>query len=805
MERFPTPPGERPDESDASPGPAYTATATVNEQGIVTGWSNGARRLLGYRASEVVGHSAARLLADDGDGETVRRDAAGRERWSGTMALRHRDGHRLRRALLAHRRTSNGPGTEWLVVSAVAGTPGGEALSEWAFRQSPCVQALFDADLRLVRANAGMERALSLTEEQMRGLRLPEIAPHPLSDEAETKMRLALESGEPQQVEALIRAAGAGPEHGWSASLMPLKDPDGRVRAVCLAAHHRLQEHLARQRMLLLSDAGARIGTTSDIQRTAQELADVAVPRLADFTAVDLLDAPQHSDEPPRVPAKGPITMTRTAVRSVPADGPASPLPAEDKTLYPALSPVAQCLTQGHGALYEESDPALVRWANQDPRAAWIRASGTHSVMVVPMRAHGTTLGVALFSRHRRQEPFEPDDLWLAEELTARAAVSIHNARRYTREHTTTMTLQRSLLPQTLPDQGALDIATRYLPAGSRAGVGGDWFDVIPLSGARVALVVGDVVGHGIRASATMGRLRTAVRTLADVDLPPDELLTHLDDLVIHLSADEGGTDGAAETAGGIGTTCLYAVYDPVSRRCAFARAGHPPPALVTPDGSVRFLDVPAGPPLGLGGLPFETFETELPEGSLLVLYTDGLLAARDHDIDEALDKMFAALARPAQTLDTVCDRVLTAMLTHRPDDDIALLIARTRALHADRVAAWDLAFDPAIVAQARQHATDQLTAWGLDDAAFITELTVSELVTNAIRYGRPPIQLRLIHEDSTLICEVFDSSSTAPHMRRARTFDEGGRGLLLVGQLARRWGTRHAPTGKTVWAEQSL
>jgi Stage II sporulation protein E (SpoIIE)/Histidine kinase-like ATPase domain len=377
--------------------------------------------------------------------------------------------------------------------------------------------------------------------------------------------------------------------------------------------------------------------------------------------------------------------------------------------------------------------------------------------------------------------------------------------RPYARERTTTMTLQRSLLPHTLPDQAAVEIASRYLPAGTQAGVGGDWFDVIPLSGARVALVVGDVVGHGIRASATMGRLRTAVRTLADVELPPDELLTHLDDLVIHLSADESDTQGAAETAAGIGTTCLYAVYDPVSRHCTLARAGHPPPAVVTPDGTVYFLDVPAGPPLGLGGLPFETMETELPEGSLIALYTDGLLEPRHHDIDEALDKMFQALAHPSPTLDTVCDRVLTALLTHRPDDDIALLIARTRALHADKVATWDLPCDPAIVAQARKNATDQLTAWGLDDATFITELTVSELVTNAIRYGKPPIQLRLIHADTTLICEVYDSSNTAPHQRRARTYDEGGRGLLLVAQLAHRWGTRHTPIGKTIWAEQTL
>jgi anti-sigma regulatory factor (Ser/Thr protein kinase) len=219
----------------------------------------------------------------------------------------------------------------------------------------------------------------------------------------------------------------------------------------------------------------------------------------------------------------------------------------------------------------------------------------------------------------------------------------------------------------------------------------------------------------------------------------------------------------------------------------------------------VYLLDAPVGPPLGLGGLPFETLETELPEGSILALYTDGLLQARDHDIDEALDEMFAALSRPSATLDTVCDRVLTGLLTHRPEDDVALLVARTKALHADRVAVWDLPSDPSVVAQARRRSTDQLAAWGLEEAGFVTELMVSELVTNAIRYGRPPVQLRLIHEDSTLICEVSDSSSTAPHMRRARTFDEGGRGLLLVAQLAQRWGTRHAAVGKTIWAEQSL
>jgi serine phosphatase RsbU (regulator of sigma subunit)/PAS domain-containing protein len=802
MERLPTP--ERPDTS--APEPAFTATATINEQGIVTGWSEGARRLLGFAASEVVGRPAAGLLADD-IGETIRRPPARRERCSGTVALRHRDGHRLELRLLAHRRTSHGGTTEWHVVSAVAAkryTPGGEPLKEWTFAQSPDILAIFDTDLRLVAANAAMEHALSLAEAEMRGLHLPEIAPDAVSYEAERKMRLALQTGEQQYVEAYICPTGVSPEHGWPASLAPLKDADGRVRAVCLTAHSRPEGHLARQRMLL-SDAGARIGTTLDITGTAQELADVAVPRLADFTAVDLLDVPQQGEEPASASPAGPLTLRRTAMRAVLESSPESPVAVGESVTYPALSPPAECLAAGHPALYETADSTIARWADQDSSAAWIREHGTHSLMIVPMRADGITLGVVLFSRHQRREPFEPDDLLLAEELTTTAAVSIHDALQYTPERTSTITLQHSLLPQAQPHQAALEIASRYLPTGTTAGVGGDWFDVIPLSGARVGLVVGDVVGHGIRASATMGRLRTAVRTLADIDLPPDELLTHLDDLVNHLTDDEGNMDPSAETAAGIGTTCLYAVYDPVSRRCTLARAGHPTPAAVTPNGTVYFLDVPAGPPLGLGGLPFESSEIELPEASILALYTDGLLEARDHDIDEALDRMFAALSSPAPTLDTVCDRILTPLLSHSPDDDIALLIARTRALHADQVATWDLASDPAIVTQARKHATDQLAAWGLDDAVFVTELTVSELVTNAIRYGQPPIQLRLIHENSTLICEVFDSSSTSPHLRRARTFDEGGRGLLLVAQLSEHWGTRHAATGKTIWAEQSL
>lgn len=358
------------------------------------------------------------------------------------------------------------------------------------------------------------------------------------------------------------------------------------------------------------------------------------------------------------------------------------------------------------------------------------------------------------------------------------------------------LALQRRLLQYHRPTQLAVETAMRYLPADPQTGVGGDWFDVIPLSGARVALVVGDVVGHGINASATMGQLRSAMRTLADVDLPPDELLTQLDDLILE-EIEEG-----IESSGEVGATCLYAVYDPVSRHCTLASAGHPAPAAVMPDGSVDFIPLAQGPPLGVGGLPFEATDICLPEGSLLVLYTDGLVETRDHDIDTGMQELVHALAEPTPSLEATCDNLVTALLPKRPDDDVALLVARTHALGPAHVATWDLPATPVIVADARRRAADQLTTWGLQDAVPTTELIVSELVTNAIRYAEAPIQLRLIR-NAALICEVSDASSTAPHARRARVLDEGGRGLFLVGQLAERWGTRHTPTGKTIWAEQ--
>lgn len=222
------------------------------------------------------------------------------------------------------------------------------------------------------------------------------------------------------------------------------------------------------------------------------------------------------------------------------------------------------------------------------------------------------------------------------------------------------------------------------------------------------------------------------------------------------------------------------------------------------PDGSVEFLDVPAGPPLGLGGLPFESVERELPEDSRLVLYTDGLVEDRRRDIDVGLELLRKALTGPGRTPEETCRSVLEALLPENPRDDIALLIARTRVLPADRTADWDVPADPAAVGAVREDATRRLAEWGLDDLAFTTELILSELVTNAIRYATGPIHVRLLRE-RTLICEVADASNTSPHLRYAATTDEGGRGLFLVAQLAEHWGTRYTPGGKIIWAEQRL
>ncbi|MFB7107975.1 SpoIIE family protein phosphatase [Streptomyces sp. NPDC056291] len=606
-----------------------------------------------------------------------------------------------------------------------------------------------------------------------------------------------LEPMSPQAAEATPRptsvSARPAPAHALPSVGEQQGAVEGRLVAVGEPGIGRLAVR-ARQRLELLCRAAERIGTTLDVTRTAEELTEAAVPVFADFVTVDLAESVLTGDEPTNPGEE----MRRIALGAVRRGS--HLYPAGTRMEYTPSMLQNRCLTTAQSVLEPELETAYA-WTAYDPaRAEQIREAGLHSLIAVPLCARGVILGVVTFYRSEQPGPFEEDDLSLAEELASRAAVCIDNARRYTREHTTALALQRRLLPHTLPEQNAVDVACHYLPA--QSAVGGDWFDVIPLSGARVALVVGDVVGHGLQASATMGRLRTAVRNFSDFDLPVDEVLTRLDDLVVRLDLDP--EPEGVEPSEVVGASCLYAVYDPSSRRCTLARAGHPAPALVLPDGTVDFLDEPAGPPLGLGGLPFETLDLELPEGSQLILYTDGLVEHRDRDIGTGLEHMRRLLRGARGSPGETCRVLVDGLLPARRGDDVALLVARTRALDARHIARWDLPDDPAAVSHLREEAVRQLSEWQLERLTFTTELIVSELATNAIRYAAQPCELRLIL-DRTLICEVSDCSSTSPRLRRATSTDEGGRGLFLVAQLAQRWGTRYTPTGKVIWTEQSL
>ncbi|MGW3571793.1 SpoIIE family protein phosphatase [Streptomyces sp. NPDC000941] len=436
-------------------------------------------------------------------------------------------------------------------------------------------------------------------------------------------------------------------------------------------------------------------------------------------------------------------------------------------------------------------------YAEQHPDAVgYLYKSGMCAWAFLPLIASDQQIGycAVAFSRPRH---FSEEERSLLIALSGLVAQALERARLFDAEHTRAQQLQRGLLPRTLPVVPAVTAAACYLPAAEGMQVGGDWYDLIPLSGERVALVIGDVMGHGLSEAATMGRLRTAVHTLADLELPPDELLTHLNDLVGAL-----GDDFYA--------TCLYTVYDPTTNVCVFASAGHPPPAIVDPDGTTHFPDVVPDPPLGAAIPPFETHEVQLPDGSLLVLYTDGLVESSTVDIDEGMARLAQALTRaatlPSEPPDRVCEAVVGALLPEQSEtqDDAALLIARAWSLPYDQVVSWSLPDGPIAAAEARRRVTDQLSMWNLDELSMTTELLVSELVGNVVRHAKGPIRLRLLY-GRTLICEVSDGSLTTPRIRRAADTDEGGRGLQLVAALSQRWGTRFTATGKCIWTEQML
>ncbi|MCH0540117.1 SpoIIE family protein phosphatase [Streptomyces sp. MUM 203J] len=816
------------------PGSIYdyirVASFSIGPDGLVDHWSLRAAEMFGLSAGEVRGMDPVEALIPSELRPRGHRKVAevldGKE-WTGLVPFRipgERFAHGLAEVYVMPTESEHGERGALCVafdVRALRRIETDLASSQAIFGQSPFGFLLFGTDLTVQRANQRFATVFGGTAADHQGRTVHDYLPRQEADRMTDALRKVLATGESVTDLQIVGAVPGGSERRhWSISLYRVHSGSGRPVGVAglgidVTRRHNAAREAARARrnLALLDEASARIGNSLDLETTARDLLDVAVPGFCDLASVDLYQGLLSGDEPPPGrPAGHTAQLRRVAFASAVSDAPAVPATAGsggERRVW------GECCA-GEGGGKPAHVGAVHRYAFNSACAKALRtgrltlvpgADGgiVHSTLVVPMVAHDTVIGLVQFSRAKGSEPFGERDRALAVELAARAAVCIDNARLYRREHERALILQRSLLPPGDPEAAGLDIACRYLPGNAANEVGGDWFDVIELPGHRTALVVGDVMGRGLRAAVAMGELRTAVRTLAQLDLEPAEVLSHLDEIARGLGAPSprARTKGP-ELSEVYLATCVYAVYDAVTRRCTFANAGHLPPVLVEPGEEALLLDVPPGMPLGVGGEPFEEVEVELPEGALLALYTDGLVESRDHPLDEGLEAFRRALARSGRPLEDVCDHVLGTLDTRHGQDDIALLMARIRGMPAESVGDWRLPREPRSVGRARELARDRLAAWGLDPLVDTVELLVSELVTNALRYGEGEIRLRLLR-DRTLVCEVWDAGFVQPRRRRARAEDEGGRGLQLVGMLSAGWGSRRTPRGKTVWFELAL
>ncbi|MFI8101850.1 SpoIIE family protein phosphatase [Streptomyces sp. NPDC086023] len=834
------------------PGSIYdhirVASFSIGPDGLVDQWSLRAEELFGLRAADAVGRDPveafmpAELRA--GGHRKIAEILDGKE-WTGLVPFRIPGGdgeHGVAEIYVMPTETADGDRAALCVVvdvQALRRIESDLAASQAIFGQSPFGFLLFGTDLTVQRANRRFATVFGGAVEDHRGRTVHDYLSRREADRMTAALKRVLETGEAVTDLRIVGAApGSREQRHWSINLYRVHGGSGRPIGVAGLGTDVTRRHLAareaagvRRNLALLNEAGSRIGNSLDLETTARELLDVTVPGFCDLAAVDLYQGLLQGDDdgPGRVhapgPGHGPGTQRPYSAATGTAGGrlPSAPLrrvafasAVSDAPLTGSAAPVGEGaepagpVAVGEIHRYPAASPGALALRTARPRL--ILGSGpddlVQSTLVVPMVAHDTVVGLAQFSRTKGSEPFGERDRAVAVELAARAAVSIDNARLYRREHERALILQRSLLPPGDPEAAGLDIACRYLPGNTATEVGGDWFDVIELPGHRTALVVGDVMGRGLRAAVAMGELRTAVRTLALLDLEPAEVLSALDEVARGLGA-PGGAQASRSRDADLSevylATCVYAVYDPVTRRCTIANAGHMPPVLVeSGEAGALLLEVPPGMPLGVGGEPFEEVEVELPEGALLALYTDGLVESRDHTLDEGLRGLREALTDPSLPLEDVCDHVLNSLETRHGEDDIALLMARVQGLPGDAVGDWRLPREAVSVGRAREFARAQLAAWGLEGLADTTELLVSELVTNALRYGEGEIRLRLLL-DRTLVCEVWDGALAQPRRRRARDTDEGGRGLQLVGLLSTSWGSRRTPRGKTVWFDLAL
>jgi serine phosphatase RsbU (regulator of sigma subunit)/anti-sigma regulatory factor (Ser/Thr protein kinase) len=575
-------------------------------------------------------------------------------------------------------------------------------------------------------------------------------------------------------------------------------DPELAAQVILRIAPRPAERFLdpAVMRHIMLEGAVRRIGGALDIDQMAPELIGILVPHFCNAAGLLMLESLVAEDEFPAQSPDGSQLVRRLAVAHDDDNGAwDAAFPTGEILRYPADSPYRRCM--------DSCAPVMATMSAAEARklaAAWTRRpvaallSGT-SMLLLPLMARDVMLGFFVCVRRVGFRRFDAYDMEIGMEFAARAAIFMDNARRYSRERATALTLQRAMLPTGLSAPSSVEVKHRYLPGSKLIEVGGDWYESIALPGGRVALVVGDVAGHGVRAAVTMGRLRTAIHTLAMLELPPAETLQQLNELMQELGVREPHF-----------ATCVYGVFDAVAGTCEVASAGHLPPLLVHPDGSNELLDVSPAPPLGVGSGSVQTRTLPIEDGSLLVLYTDGLVEKRKRDSDEGLTRLRDLFTADSVgwPLEDLCKATLAGVYADEQRDDIAVLIARLRSLPAENVVRWTLPAELTSARRARGLVRRPLRRWGLSDLQPTVELLVSELVTNAVRYAQGKIGLRLILEGG-LVCEVLDDSAALPRLRHPDAEDERGRGLQVVSQTAQRWGARRAPSGKVVWCELAL
>ncbi|WP_407547771.1 SpoIIE family protein phosphatase [Streptomyces sp. Pv4-95] len=650
----------------------------IDDEDRICYWGPGAQDLFGHRAQDVLAKPGGVLFAEPSADEpdTCSRMAArGRALgyWRGRLLARHQDG------------TDFDCGFRVFPVTGVEGRSVVMALSsrgdeldrvktnlvflDALFERCPIGLVMLDENLRYLHLNQALADMNGLPIAEHIGRRLTEIMITSEGGEYERMLRTVVAEGR-TVVGARVGMRTLGhPDRDLvlSVSFFPLTQAVGTRQGVggllvdVTDREQAIVEATAtRQRLALLDRASARIGTTLDVVTTAQELVDATVPDFADGAVVELVDwLDEREAFDPALPV-----MTRRIASGTVLPAPATELVSGmDVVHYPPGSAVHQMLRTGRPTVVPVNEDFIARTMLDEHRARLMTDSGLACLLLAPLIARGTVQGIAMFGRSAARATFTEPDLSLAGELASRAALCLDNARLYSRERDIALTLQRALLPSSLGASPHLRVAHRYLPGGRVTDVGGDWYDVIALPDDQVGLIVGDVMGHGVSAAASMGRLRITAKALARHHHAPDELVAELD-----LCAQEAGIELA---------TCLYISYDPASGRARMAGAGHPPPLVLQPDGRTDVIDEVLGVPLGVGGSPFRTIDAQLPDGATLVLYTDGLIETRDRDIDVGLQALRTELARVPDSLEAAADQILERLVPSSPADDTVLLLAR--------------------------------------------------------------------------------------------------------------------------------